>query len=175
MFHTLWGFVMKLVLIDCSFPFPVKKRHDLNGKKVEVKKAVFWYNSSPRDRQKEETIPHRSIFSYAWRHPDVVPHQREYEGESRLSVGDKVWVKPASAKCTAQWGRGRVSRINSMNNVEIDGMPRDVLDVRPMVLGDVDCLNGDESARYGNDPQVDDQRYPQRERRAPIWVQDYVM
>ena len=139
--------------------------------RVSPMEAVFWYNSSPRDRQKEETIPQRSVFNYVWRHPEVVPCQREQSEGSAVSVGEEVWVKPASAKCTAQWGRGRVSRINSANNIEVDGVPRHVLDLRPVVHGDAEDLPLGEAT----DPDVPDRRYPQRERRAPVWAQDYVM
>ncbi|XP_029638122.1 uncharacterized protein LOC115213326 [Octopus sinensis] len=30
--------------------------------------AVFWYNVSPRSEQAEESVPHRALFKYEWRH-----------------------------------------------------------------------------------------------------------
>ena len=34
---------------------------------------------------------------------------------------DEVWVKPANPRCTSQWGRGVVTKVNSTNNVEVGG------------------------------------------------------
>ena len=53
-----------------------------------------------------------------------------------VSVGDEVWVKPPSVKCTSQWGRGVVTDVNSSNNVSVDGMPRHILDIRRVVESD---------------------------------------
>ena len=29
--------------------------------------AVYWYNLTPKDGQKEDSVPHRSLFTYSWR------------------------------------------------------------------------------------------------------------
>ena len=60
--------------------------------------------------------------------------------------------------------------INSNNNVEIDGVPRHVLDLRPVVVEDPDPVQLAEHAE--EDPGG--RRYPRRDRCAPVWMGDYV-
>ncbi|RUS91908.1 hypothetical protein EGW08_000310 [Elysia chlorotica] len=142
--------------------------------RVSPMKAVFWYNMSPRSGQKEATIPQRSVHSYSWRHPDVEPHIEPQESRSSFSIGDEVWVKPAAVKCTTQWEKGNVSKINSKNNVEVNGVPRRVLDLRQVVVNpEADDL---ESHPLPDDEDsAGERRYPQRLRRVPTWVEDYVL
>lgn len=45
-------------------------------------------------------------------------------------------MKPRDARCTTRWRKGIVTHVNSENNVSVDGMPRHVLDVRPVVVED---------------------------------------
>ena len=46
------------------------------------------------------------------------------------SVGDKVWLKPHGARCTSLWNPEIVTKVNSEQHVEVDGMPRHVCDMR---------------------------------------------
>ena len=39
-------------------------------------------------------------------------------------------MKPPRATCTTRWKPGVVTRIQSLNNVEVDGIPRHVRDIR---------------------------------------------
>ena len=79
-------------------------------------------------------MPQKAVFRYDWRHPRAEPQLEEQgEGPESIKVGDEVWVKPPNARCTTQWGKGRVTDIHSKNNVSIDGVPRHVLDIRRMV------------------------------------------
>lgn len=95
-----------------------------------------------------------------------------YEGEQPVvSVGDEVRVKPPSSRCTSQWTRGIVSEINSNNNIEVDGIPRHVLNLRPVVNPEME----EEPPRDGVPPHAGVRHYPERHRRVPAWVQDYVM
>ena len=45
-------------------------------------------------------------------------------------MGDKVWVKPHGARCTSLWNHGIVTKVNSEHNVEVDGVPRHVCNMR---------------------------------------------
>ena len=55
-----------------------------------------------------------------------------------------MWVKPPDVKCTSVWARGNVTAINSANNLEVDGMPRHVLDLRPVFIeGNDQLIDGD--------------------------------
>ena len=64
--------------------------------------ATYWYNLSPRDRQKEETVPQISIYGYMWRQPAEQPTVQAEGMESEFIKGDGVWVKPPNARCTSQ-------------------------------------------------------------------------
>ena len=124
--------------------------------------AVFWHNVAPKNGQKDETVPQKSIFTYEWRLPGEAGRLPQAERKARFEVGDEVWVKPGNARCTTRWLRGGVTGVNSANNVEINGMPRHVLDLRH-VEGEEDLAEEEE------DPEP---RYPRRDRRAPAWMRD---
>ena len=114
--------------------------------------AVFWYNMSPRTGQDESSVPQRSVFRYEWRHPRVAPTTDvEEERPGLVQVGEEVWVKPPNARCTTQWGRGRVTAINSRNNVSVDGMPRHILDLRKVVGHSYEVVDNDDRER---EPQL---------------------
>ena len=87
-------------------------------------------------------------------------------GEGRVQIGEGVWLRPEGARCTTRWGRGIVTGVNSANNIEVDGVPRHILDVRPVV----------EEVPEGLTANVEDEirRYPRRDRHAPTWMRDYV-
>ena len=101
---------------------------------IRPQEAVFWYNTSPRSGQSEDSVPQLALFRYEWRHPALQPYQESNEREARVTVGEEVWVKPPNARCTTQWQKGRVTRINSRNNISVDGMPRHILDIRRVIL-----------------------------------------
>ena len=50
--------------------------------------------------------------------------------DNRYNIGDEVFVKAPSAKCTTPWGKGMVTNINSNSKVEVNGIPRHVADLR---------------------------------------------
>ena len=111
-----------------------------------------------------------------------------------MKVGDEVWVKPPHARCTMQWKKGYVTRINTKNNVSVDGMPRHILDVRrvvrpvgegaqaeivesegqddlPLGISEVKC-SSDEHRSHSGEVEAE-QRYPRRVRRPPVWLDEY--
>ena len=168
---------------------------------IPAREAVFWYNLTPRSGQKDETVPQRSVFNYEWRQPAIAPACEE-SGTASVKLGEEVWVKPPNARCTTQWHRGKITKINSRNNVSVDGMPRHILDVRRIIqepergkYGDelqvgVDCkaevqgvgeIEGmsDEVGEHNVEEQHSgdfvelERRYPKRERQQPAWMADY--
>ena len=108
----------------------------------------------------------------------------QYDGLS-IKMGDEVWVKPPAARCTTQRGKGIVTQVNSRNNVSVNGMPRHVLDVRPVVTSPTPPEDASDETTYEvNDserqeqPQnvvQEDSRRPRRVTRPPAWMQDYVI
>ena len=157
--------------------------------------AVFWYNVTPRQGQSVESVPQLGVFTYLWRHPlqDGGESQSTKENPSRVVMGEEVWVKPADGRCTTQWKKGRVTGINSNNNVSVDGMPRHILDLRKVVYEACDDSDGDEGdpgeseveasvlERVGESVNGElehavaapERRYPSRERKPPFWFADY--
>jgi hypothetical protein len=100
--------------------------------------ALFWYNITPRRSAEVSSAPYKSLFTYEWRHPEVnVLELNEPIGDNcDFNIGDAVCVKPPNCRCTSRWGRGSVTKINSKNNVEVNGMARHVLDLRKRKEGD---------------------------------------
>ena len=144
--------------------------------------AVYWYNISPKEGQKEDSVPHKAVHTYEWRMKGSVDEEVEEDPGCELKVGDEVWVKPADARCTSRWQEGTVAHVNSENNVEVDGMAKQVLDVRAKNVAEGDI--GSEDLNYieadGGEDVEDDfegsqplQRYPQRERTSPVWMRDF--
>ena len=86
--------------------------------------------------------------------------------DERVQIGEEVWVRPEGARCTTRWGRGIVTGMDSANNIEVDGVPRHILDFRPVV----------QEVPKGLTANVEDEirRYPRRDRHAPTWMRDYV-
>ena len=126
-------------------------------------------------------MPQKSIFKYDWRHPYVVPEDTRDRSDVEIGsirVGEEVWVKPPNARCTSQWGRGRVTEVNSQNNVMVDGVPRHILDVRRVVSSSSDWSDDEqeEVEVEGSDNEGMVMHYrPQRERRPPDWTVDFDM
>jgi transposase InsO family protein/ribonuclease HI len=100
---------------------------------------VFWYNMAPKTGVDVSTVPCSQVFTYEWRHPTLRPLHKEAEN-AVFKVGDRVWVKPPNVRCTTRWTIGVVTKVTSSNNVEVDGMPRHVLDLR-QVIGNEEAAN----------------------------------
>ena len=88
--------------------------------------------------QRDDTVPHRSVFNYEWRHPRDTSQEIDEQGPARIQIGEEVWVKPPNARCTMQWERGVITDVQSPNNLSVDGMPRHILDLRRVVHVDDD-------------------------------------
>ncbi|XP_029639548.1 uncharacterized protein LOC115214489 [Octopus sinensis] len=55
--------------------------------------AIFWYNMSSRSGQAEESVLHRAVFKYEWRHlSKVLEGQEEEKGPACVKIGEEVWV-----------------------------------------------------------------------------------
>lgn len=137
-------------------------------------KMVFWYNLAAREGVDGETSPAQVLHRYSWRHPSLRREEEQSEGHSKFSVGDPVVVKPADRRCTSRWTDGKVTGIKSENTVEVDGVPRHVLDIRRLFLdeeSDEECPDDVEDVRT---PDVQEApRCTGRTRRPPLWLSDY--
>ena len=103
-------------------------------KGCSLQEAVYWYNLAPQDDVSASTAPANQVYRYEVRVSGVDSLAADVSGESVVgcpfSVGDVVWVKPFGARCTTQFGVGRVTGIVSDCAVEVDGIPRHVRDLR---------------------------------------------
>ena len=61
--------------------------------------TVFWYNMAPKNGRDETSVPHKSVFTYEWRHPLARMGGGEL-GQAKIAVGEEMWVKPPNPHCT---------------------------------------------------------------------------
>ena len=104
-------------------------------------------------------MPQNAIFKYEWRHPVTE------QGEATERIGDEVWVKSPNGRYMTEWGRGVVTKVNSRNNVSVDGFLRHILDIRPVNAIDEEEKPSDDEAT----------RQSLWKRRPPVRTEDYVM
>lgn len=135
---------------------------------------VFWYNVAAKSGLDRMSAPCRVLHQYEWRHPKVMRLVNDVLDVHEFTIGDDVWVKPPNGSSVSQWSRGRITDVNSVNNVEVDGTPRHVLDIRHLFVEDDDDdsrTSGDSEVEVVNSPL----RGSGRVRRTPAWHRDYEM
>lgn len=95
----------------------------------DVRDMAMFYNASPGGK---DTIPAETVYKYSLVTPGVSHSGPEVRTSSScpFRVGDMVYVRPPSARCTTVWGRGTVTGVNSNVSVLVGGVPRHVRDLR---------------------------------------------
>lgn len=98
-----------------------------------VMEAVGLYNLWPRDDGTgEQRRPVDFVYRYAVRtRQEVRPNRTSDEVKSKFSVGDRVWCRNPGDRCDARSRPGVVTAIVSRFVVEVDGLNRNVADLRP--------------------------------------------
>ena len=93
------------------------------------------YNVTPKDNISPLTVPVNLIHGYRVRLKgiDALPPNKPNQQQIRYNVGDHVWVKTPIGRCTSPYTRRRVTGVISPQNVLVDGMPRLVRDLRPVI------------------------------------------
>lgn len=147
--------------------------------------VLFWYNMAPADSNDMNSSPAYGLFKYQWRHPLIKKEFRE-EDSGIWRIGDEVWVKPPGARCTTRWDRGKITGVTSRNNIEVNGMPRHVLDIRRVFDESDDETSSTRSEEESDVSEVSTEngsrdfeaevvpRRSTREKRRPVWLNDYV-
>ena len=69
---------------------------------ISPEEATFWYNMAPEVGQRDDTVPHRSVFNNEWRYPRDTSQEIDEQGPARIQIGKEVWAKPPNAQCTTQ-------------------------------------------------------------------------
>ena len=170
--------------------------------RADVLDMAYYYNISPRDGVKVESVPSNRMCRYSWRLPDSVERERPTtRGNANFGVGQRVYVKPGNTRCTTEWPIGVVTQVVGTNQVAVDGVPRHVADIRAVPRaeravdsvdsvdagGDLELAFGDgnDSSTSSEDseqtlPAVaedgdDGRRYPRRVSRVPARFDDFVV
>ena len=124
--------------------------------------AVYWHNVTPKDGVSPCTAPADALHRYHIRTKGVednpLPEPEVTKG--MYEKGDVVWVKNPRVKCTTKYSTGRVTEVISPQSVKIDGMPRHVKDIRPVIqtqLSSSDKSDSEDSDRliYLNSDPLD--------------------
>ncbi|XP_045113342.1 uncharacterized protein LOC123505752 [Portunus trituberculatus] len=105
-------------------------------KGCSVAEAVHLYNVTPRDGETVASAPVSGIYRYRVR--DCVRHDQVQHAvhtspdvaRKNYTVDDAVWVRRRGERCTSASQPGVVTRVNSPQVVEVDGVPRHVRDLR---------------------------------------------
>ena len=64
---------------------------------------------------------------------DGTPAPTHNQQQAVFKQGDRVWVKTPHGRCTTKYKVRRVTGITSVQNITVDGMPRHVKDLGPIV------------------------------------------
>ena len=87
--------------------------------------AVYWYKATPINLIHRYRVRLKGI--------DAPPLDKPEQQQIRYDVGDRVWMKTSNARCTSPYARGRVTGVISSQNVLVNGMPRHVRDLCPVI------------------------------------------
>ena len=116
--------------------------------------------------EKEDSVPHMSVYTSDWRPKGYSNEECSSKDvpECELMERDAIWVKPGNARCTTHWNRGLVTHINSDINVDVDGMPRHILDLGRVKEGEIE---------REEERDTQELRRSGRTRNPPLWLGDY--
>jgi hypothetical protein len=171
--------------------------------RANVFDMAYFYNVSPRDGTKADSVPANKMCRYDWRVPGCADRgERDVRKNRDFVIGQRVYVKPGYNRCTTEWPIGVVTQVTSDTQVEVNGMPRHVADLRlvPHVVVQVptnqadqdlagvgiELISGGESEDSDSDdsedgddtlPAAEDvgRRYPRRDSRAPVRFDEFVL
>ena len=127
---------------------------------------VYWYNMSCSTKEK---APSQELFTYEWKDKQPVDCHID-QPNVQYVTGDKVYCKPPKARCTSVWTPGTVTDVYSSTNIEVDGTPRHVADIRPAEISNPE--QNEENNETG--VHVSTER-PRRIRHLPTHMNDYVL
>ena len=138
-FISRWGVTVRYRAAHVPSGNGISERNHRSIKTIAARKgcsvaeAVYRYNVMPRNDDPASS-PADTLFNYESRVSDVDTEVEASDGQCRFSVGDQVWVRDPSRRCDVPSSLGTVSRVVSPQNVEVDGIPRHVRDLRLALL-----------------------------------------
>ena len=164
-----------------------------------INDMLFWYNNTPNA---DSVVPTERLFRYTMQTPNALGTVSRDVSLNPYKVGDHVYVKPGSVKCTSVWRPGVITGLVSNTAVKVDGMTRHVGDVRfcwrPAIerkptfvhsecdyivdepdradneLSDADSISASDDENGSDMDQLDAQlNRPARDRKPPSWLADF--
>ncbi|KAK4312976.1 hypothetical protein Pmani_015641 [Petrolisthes manimaculis] len=141
-FASRWGMVVKYRCANVPSGNGISERCHRTVKTIQARKncsvaeAVYRYNTMPKGND-SDTAPANQIFRYEVRLLDIdkVNEERPLAvHQSHYNVGDRVWIRHPSRRCNMKSLLGTVTKVVSAQNVEVDGMPRHVRDLRVVAM-----------------------------------------
>ena len=104
-------------------------------KNCSILEAVYWHNFIPKDDVSPCTAPADALHRYYVRIKGVEdnPLPEPEVTREKYEKGDIVWVKNPRGKCTTKHSTGCLTEVISLQSVKIDGVPRHVKDLQPVI------------------------------------------
>ena len=104
-------------------------------KNCSILEVVYGHNITPKDDVSPCTAPANALHRYHVRINGVEdnPFPEPEVTRGKYKKGDVVWVKNPRGKCTTKYSTGRVTEVISPLSVKIDGVPRHIKDLRPVI------------------------------------------
>lgn len=137
-FASRWGMIMKYRCANAPSGNGISERNHRTVKTILARKgcsvaeAVYRYNTMPREDDPSSS-PANQLCRYEVRLLDidgVSEEDQPADPSHHFSVGDRVWIRHPSRRCDTRSTEGTITRLVSNQNVEVDGMPRHVRDLR---------------------------------------------
>jgi len=124
--------------------------------------AVFWYNILPRLPGNPNSAP-STLLEYRWRMPikeEMSPADCD-SSDNAFAVGDDVFVKPPVPSCTTQSHKGKITSVNSSTNVDVDGIPWHIADLRRATMipmeSDTSTSSAQDPADFSDEEEEEEQ------------------
>ena len=97
--------------------------------------AVYWYIVTPKHDVSPLTSPANLFHRYRIRLKGIDTHPPDEHKQLQIGYdkGDCVWVKIPNGQCTSPYTHWHVTVVISLQNVLVDGMPRHIRDLRPIM------------------------------------------
>ena len=155
---------------------------------ISIMEALWWYNNTPSDGKE---TPSSALYKYIPVGLEIIERIEKEPVYNKVKTDfveqQLVWVKPENnMPCTKQWTRGVVVRKLDQRKylINCDGFcgPRHIADIRPRQpdlprnsYSDYMLENNNESASSVKQSESGISNRPQRERRKPNYLNEYVV
>ena len=89
----------------------------------------------PKDDVSSATAPANMVYRYHIQLKGIhgTPALTLNQRQAIFELGDRVWIKTPHGRCTTRYKVGHVTGITCVQNITVNGMPRHVKDLRPIV------------------------------------------